>query len=133
MENPVKVKVIGVERGKGTVIYFKNGVQITCHNVNESSNNLLVTKADILQLQKSMDDTLLQQNEALKAELSNLKECISPLKYIKATFEKHKEDTQEKMTSIFARVLLNEEEIGRLHKSCSQTEEKYKKLNLFVK
>ena len=48
MESAVKVKVIGIGKGKETIIHFKNGVQ-----VNESCcNNSFVTKADILELQK---------------------------------------------------------------------------------
>ena len=58
---------------------------------------------------------------------------MSPLDDIKATFEKYKKDSQEKMSSISALVLLNEEEIDRMHKSHSQMEEKHNKLNLLVK
>ena len=46
---------------------------------------------------------------------------------------KNTKKTQDKITSISARVLLNEEGIDRTRKSYSQMEEKYKKLNLLVK
>ena len=72
METSLIVQVIGIERDNERVIHFK---RCTC-NVNESiSNNLCLTKAGILELQKSINDTSLQQYEALKAELPNLKEC----------------------------------------------------------
>ena len=101
METPAKFKVIGIERGKETVIHFKNGIQITPRNVNQrSSNNLFGTKADILELQKSINDT------AAKRSFNG---------------------STVKMTTISSRVLLNKEEIERLHKSYSQMEEKEKK------
>ena len=113
------IQVIGLSEGK---LHTKNV------EIKEGKNTeLFATRSGMLQLQSTLNEQLVAQNEIMTAELKAIREIVAPLNTTLKEFSKHLVKTKEQLIKLWQSNLLNEEQIEKMSRSNKTLDEKCKK------
>ena len=118
MESNNNIQVIGISKGK-----LKS---INTEKIESNDMDLYATKSDLLKLQATINEHLINQNSLLKKEMRDIKKMIAPVNESLETFEQHMIRTNEQLIKLYESSLLNEENVTKMKSRQKGCEDKCK-------